>query len=359
MTALRTDLLNQYSNPNGTLPIGISANSGLHTNELIGGVCLALHAAVKRGSPTASRVRLVWKNDGRDPDIAQRVASAFVSEGVNYVIGHLSASASVAASSVYAANQVVFLAPGTSHPDLCTPEKRTVYRVCAQDGPQAQALTDYAMSQLNASEILIIVQDIAYGHSLCSQIVERLENAVVPYTSRVVANDHLNKKDVARCLQTGASAVVILCAIHEFAAQYLKDLRASGYTGPIIVGDDCHIDNFRSLADNQVSDVYLPQLGFASDPKSEKLRQLHQTYLELMDVQPGAYFETSYVAMETLLFSLDAAQSTTDLDIDDFLHTRSVPTLMGELKFDHDGNAIGIGWNMQSAKTVFPQYANA
>lgn len=359
MTALRTDLLDRYSNPNGTLPIGVSANSGLHSNELIGGVCLALHEAVAHGSPAARRVRLVWKNDGRDPDIARRVASAFVSEGVNYVIGHLSASASVAASSVYAANQVVFLAPGTSHPDLCTSEKRTVFRVCAQDGPQAKALTDYAMSQLNASEILILVQDIAYGHSLCSQITERLENADVPYMSSIIDKDHLNKEDVARCSQTGASTVVILCAIHEFAAQYLKDLRASAYTGSIIVGDDCHIDNFRSLADNQLSDVYLPQLGFASDPKSEKLRQLHQSYLELMDVQPGAYFETSYIAMEALLFALDATQNITDLDIADFLHTRSVPTLMGDLQFDHDGNAIEVGWNMQSAETVFPQYANA
>src|SRR6516162_3130059 len=78
----------------GAQKLGIAANVSAHTNELIGGVVLAVEDA---GCP----VDMQWRDDRRDADTARRVAQTLVEEGVAAVVGHLSASAALGASKIY------------------------------------------------------------------------------------------------------------------------------------------------------------------------------------------------------------------------------------------------------------------
>src|SRR5262249_24879861 len=123
------DLLSKLSCEDG-LPIGVSANQGAHTNELIGGIVLAAERA-------GLRLKIVQADDGRAPDKAAAAARFLVSQSVRLVIGHLSASASLSASRVYGEAAIPFLAPGTTHPDLVCGDRVTTFRVNGRDDDQA------------------------------------------------------------------------------------------------------------------------------------------------------------------------------------------------------------------------------
>ena len=156
--------------------IGIAANLGSHTNELICGVSFALSDELESGSKIAKRVSFVWKDDERSASKASQVAKEFTEENVNYVIGHLSASASIPASEIYSQKGICFLATGTTNPELCRKDKPYVLRFCPLDTCQAKLMVSFLEEKIKNLTIHLIVQDIKYAHTLSNLIISYNKN---------------------------------------------------------------------------------------------------------------------------------------------------------------------------------------
>jgi len=350
---IRTDLLDSHANPDGAFRIGVSANSGMHTNELIAGVCLALNQAQSKGSAVARSISFLWRDDGRMPDTAAAVAKDFVAEGIEHVIGHLSASASVAASAVYAEHGVLFLAPGTTHPDLCAAERETVFRICGTDASQAAEICAFAGRSFASSDVFLLVQEIAYGHSLAGYLEAVLQTEGRAAKRATVSSERLTTEALStfdRWRGSVGRPLVILCAIHEFAAQFVTDLRSHGYEGPIVAGDDCHIENFKKLCASPLNDVFIPKLTIDLQDSSSSLASLGDTApVELMAFANGAYFETSRLAMDLMIDAREAWPDASARTIAKNLRADG----SANLTFDALGSARNIGWTIRPAAELF------
>ena len=346
---IQPELLEKFSNPRGDILVGVSANDGIHTNALIAGACFAVEDAIDAGNEIANEINLLWRNDGRDADTAIRVAEQYCHERVTAVLGHLSASASISASNIYARNGIIFFASGTSHKALCTPDKNTVFRLCAEDDAQAQALITFARQKLRASSFYLVVQDIEYGHSLKSHICECLGEEELAHEVLIVSSpSELGALCVTlKSLENiNLPAVVFVCAIHENAIGYINRMVDLGYTGPILAGDDCNLDQFWQNIHVTRGGIYVSKLASVNTSLSSNEDGLSKRFQDHFSTSPSAYFLTSYSAMQIIINSIQHNREDLSIPLESLIRSNQWPTAYGELSFDAVGNVNELRWDI-------------
>lgn len=352
---IRLDVLTGASADSG-LRIGVSANRGAHTNELIGGTVLAIEDA---GRP----VRIVWREDGRDRETAAAAAEAFVADGIRIIIGHLSASAALGAAPVYRRAGALLLAPGTSHPDLTGgpatdgDANHTVLRLCHRDEEQADIIADFIAAQADWRCVAVVRQDIAFGRMLADLITPRLmARGCEVRTVSADAHGLLDPKAALATLDNGR--VTLISGIHECAAAVMHTLEEAGNQTTVILPDDGLTPNLITLAGRAAERalIFAPGPGVDSGGGAEAepatgpsawRTSLVARFRRLLGMEPGAYFLTTYSAAHILLSTLDALGDRVDPSrIAEFIKSRAWATPLGNLRFDRWGDVRGIGWTV-------------
>lgn len=332
--AVKVGLLEEMSTP-GATKLGVSANIAAHTNELIGGVVLAIQDV---GRP----IRIIWRDDQRNADGACRSAQSLIDEGVAAVVGHLSASAALPAAEVYTGAGMVFLAPGTTHPALTASDGGTVFRLCGRDDDQARLLAGLVGLLPRRGTIAVLAQDIAYGRALAQLLADAFDSNGLDHLAVASGDECLSTRDLEQIERAGADALVI-AGIHEFAASCCRRLDVAGYGGLLVLGDDGFTPNLMSLAGDSVEGAILVAPGPAHD-RNDKTLELTRRYRALLGSEPGAYFLTSYAATWILLQALEDEGPPSSERLSDSLRGRAWRTPVGELRFDKKGEVEGLGW---------------
>jgi len=335
------ELFHRRSRPGG-LKIGMPANLGAHTRELCGGVYLAFEdAAHAAGWPA----EVVWLDDHRQADAAERVAREYVRMGVRHVVGHLSASAALAAAPVYAVEGVLFLAPGTSHPELTAGRSGsgTTFRLCGRDDEQGAQLVSWARSRPGGARVALVEQEIEYGQIL-SRFIRRswnehgLKKLVAASCPREGGISH---QDMAKLLEE-EPRLIIVAGIHEAAAEVLRLARSLGYRGEFLLGDDGFTPNLLQLAGDAAEGAYV--LSLECPPGDPRVQGLVERYRRLTGADVGAYFLSSYTAATLLLEALAEAGSQDPGAAAEVLRSRAWQTPVGTLRFSATGEVHGIRW---------------
>jgi ABC-type branched-subunit amino acid transport system substrate-binding protein len=321
----------------GGAKLGITANLAAHTNELIGGVILAVQDA---GAP----VELIWRDDQRNEEAARRAARSLVDEAVVAVIGHLSASAALPASEIYADAGVVFLAPGTTHPALTKWPGGCVFRVCGRDDDQAEQIADFIARSPRHGTVGIIEQDIAYGRALADLLRAALRKRNVAHLTFACDGRGLSPADLARFARAPVD-LAAFAGIHEAAAVCCRQFEQIGYRNPVVLGDDGFTPNLLTLAGVSAAGVNVIAPGPAQnhDPAAAELARRYQ---RLLGVEPGAYFLTSYAATRIVLAGLAASNGHGRDALASRLRAQVWHTPAGDLAFDHSGEIQGLGWTV-------------
>ncbi len=326
--------------------IGISIDPEGHAVDLLAGVYLALEAHRRR---TGRTISAIWLDDRRSAEGAVLAARAYLELGVRYVIGHFSATAALAAADIYDANDVVFMAPGTSHPDLTAGQYRSVFRLCGRDDDQALAMLSIMPQSQEPSSLLVLAQDIRYGRSLSGYIDEecrrrgRAAVVMVGPDAEVLAQSGTTWCEGRK---TENDAAVLVVGTHEFSADVVRCLRHNGVFAPICVSDDALTPRFPALLGDLAEGLLVT--GLAGHPGSAAERSgPEQECLRLLGEQPGAYFLTSYAAAAILAELIDRQPPLNAGACPGELRSRPWHTCLGKLSFREGGEVTGIRWTLQ------------
>jgi branched-chain amino acid transport system substrate-binding protein len=352
---LRTDdidpaLLNSVARRGG-VKLGVSANLGAHTNELLGGVVLAVQDA-------AAPVELIWRDDRRNAQDAQMAARSLVDQGVVAVIGHLSASAALPASEIYADAGVVFLAPGTTHPALTKWPGGCVFRVCGRDDDQAEVIAGLIARSPPHKVVGVIEQDIAYGRKLADLLRAALSKRAIAHLTFGCGEEGLSRVDLERFARA-ATDVAAFAGIHEAAAVCCRQFEQIGYRNRLVLGDDGFTPNLLTLAGTAAGGVTVIAPGPAQNHDAAAAELAHR-YQRLLGVEPGAYFLTSYAAARIVLAGLAAGSGRAREVLASRLRAQVWHTPAGDLAFDHGGEVHGLGWTVYQVENggFVPQRAS-
>lgn len=334
--------------------LGVPANIAAHTKELLGGVLLALE------DMNGGTLQPNWRNDERTATTARKIAQNYVKLGIRYIIGHLSASASVPAADIYGREGCLFIAPGTSHPALVEPGYNTVFRLCGRDDLQA----DFIVSQLRLAMpyryICILEQNILYGHIFAEFLEKNLGQCDFPSIRLLIDEQDIQGHIISlfndNRIPNQENCIILISGIHEFAAEILMCLDELGFGGQIIIGDDGYTPALIEQAGAAAEDVLVTALDVSKiDNVCEQL-SLSERYVQLFGEFPGAYFLTSYSATNILQQSLNslgierALSQMGPASVAEDIRSRCWSTPLGTLTFTDKGEVEGLRWRFLKIK---------
>ena len=304
-----------------------------------------------KGGVLGKQVELVIEDDVCKPEVATSTATKLVGEGVTVVLGHICSGATKAALGIYKASNIVVMSPSATNPDLTqSGEYPNFFRTIAADDAQARLEVDFALNTLKVKKIAVLHDKGDYGKGLAEFAKKFLEAEpraeVVLYEG--VTPGAVDYSAVVQKIKKSGAEAVIFGGYHPEASKIVTLMRKKKMKTLFISDDGVKDDTFIKVAKKYAEGVY------ATGPKDVSKNPLTKEYTEKNKAEfgsdPGAFFDNAVSAAIALLTAIQNAGSTDYAAIVNALHTKAVETPVGDIKFDKNGDAIGVGFAMYQVK---------
>ncbi|MCW5696931.1 MAG: branched-chain amino acid ABC transporter substrate-binding protein [Bauldia sp.] len=139
--------------------------------EIRAGVEAAVSELNLAGGVLGEIVMLDIEDDRCNVETAQGAASRIQAAGAVLVVGHLCSRPAIAAAQIYAASEIILIAPGA--PDPAFTENRPspgVFRLFPREDGQPAAIADYLAATYGDIPLAVFDDDTAYGSKLADAV---------------------------------------------------------------------------------------------------------------------------------------------------------------------------------------------
>ncbi|PQQ31840.1 hypothetical protein C6H64_04420 [Photorhabdus luminescens] len=315
--------------------LSLSESNGPNQQDLLMAALLAV-------SDAGIAVKLRYFDDGREARQAEKAAREVISAGSHAIVGHFSSIAALAASPFYEANELPFIAPGSSHPDLCR-QKRSTLRFFGRDDEQLQCLITGCSID---DQVLILAQQHNYGERLADQLSAALTAMNITNVYLSISPAIGDEKIVQLALQSDA---VYLLGSQEFSFELMQRYAFSP-VAKVILSDDAYGPAIRRLTHPNITVPFL--VNYGSNMLDHTQYQLLSRAFSLSKRQPGAYFFTSYLAIRALCDSWRHNPHLHGKTLIMHLHQQRWRTPYGELTLSPQGELQGLKWGLISKNNL-------
>ncbi len=331
-----------------TIKIGVA---GAHSGDLASYGLPSVNAAKlvveewnANGGVLDKQIELVIEDDVCKPEVATNTASKLVGEEVVAVMGHICSGATKSALPIYEESNIVAVSPSATNVALA--EFDNFFRTIAPDDAQSKMIVDFVLDTLGCTKIAVLHDKGDYGKGLAEFAKEFLEadsraNIVLYEGITVGAVDYsavLNK------IKEAGAEVIIFGGYHPEASKLVGQMKKMKMDLHFISDDGVKDDTFIKVAGEYAEDVYATgPIDTSSNPLNISATKAHQ---EKFGEDPGPFFYNAYAATQAILNAIDKAGSTEYEDIVQALRSTYVETPLGNISFDENGEAIGVGFSV-------------
>jgi branched-chain amino acid transport system substrate-binding protein len=126
------------------------------------------------GGVLGEQVQLSTADDFCDPEQAVAAARKLVSDGVIFVVGHYCSGASIPASEIYEAAEVLMVSPYSSNPTLTELGRANVFRFLQRDDAVGVVIGNYLAEHWPDQKIAILHDGTTFGEGLAELTKEQL-----------------------------------------------------------------------------------------------------------------------------------------------------------------------------------------
>lgn len=308
-----------------------------------------------QGGILGQKIILRNEDDVCDPKQAVSIANRLASAGVKFVVGHYCSATSIAASDVYADNDIIEVAPGSTNPLYTERGLKNVFRVCGRDDQQAAVAADYVAQHFRGQVVAISHDASSPGVTLSTVFEQRLkEDGIVP-----VLNEGIQKGDVdfgALITRLASEHVEVLyhVAYHKEAALILRQANDRGLKLRLISGDDMNVSDFWSITGAAGTGALFT---FQADPRRTPEAQTAVAQLRAAKFEPAGYTLYSYAAVQIIAQAIEQAKSTKFAEVAGLMHGRAFDTVIGKLSFDVKGDLQGPSYRVYEWRDGTYDYA--
>jgi branched-chain amino acid transport system substrate-binding protein len=282
---------------------------------------------------------LMGEDDQADPRQATTVAQRLADEEVAGVVGHVTSSASIPASRVYAQAGIPVITPSATSPKLTAQGYRVTFRVIANDNQQGRAMARLAAETLKLKTIAIIDDRTAYGQGLADAFAESLKSYGVKVVAREFTSDKATDfSAILTKIKGSAPEAVFFGGFDAQAAPMLRQMRQLGLGARFLGGDGVCTSEMLKLASAELDEtVYCARAGLpmAKMPQGADFRARFQARFKT-DVQ--LYAPYSYDATMALIKAMQAADTTEPAGYLAALRSLSFSGVTGPIAFDDKGD---------------------
>lgn len=320
---------------------GFQANGG---QTVLGGVRLAAEEINRGGGLRGYRVVVRPLDDESDSDVAVAQVET-IRDAINQgdtvigVIGHLNSGQTLAAMQLYQEMNLVVVTPTASEQSLTTQGYTNFFRVNANDAVQAAVAAGFLVNDLSARRVAVLHNDTEYGQGLAASLVKELETlgASIAVNLQVTEGQSIYTQEIERLKQAQADAIYY--AGYEIEAPYLRAaLVESGIDKPMLASDGAFLAATIDESAGTANGMYVS--AFAPSPRNVADAKWFEAYQAVEYRNPDTYSVNGYVALQALADAVRDADSFERDDIAEALRDNSMDTLLGDLRFESDGDLV-------------------
>ncbi len=315
----------------------LSGSLAVFGEQMRTGAQQAIDDINRSGGVNGTPLALQALDDQCDPKTADAVANQLAGKGAAVVVGHLCLSASLAAASVYVANHIIEISPGTTWPDYT--DKRPgpgIYRVCGRDDQQGLVAGETIAKRFADKAVAIVDDRSPYGKALAD--ATRVAMNALGKREAFTEEYDPGTRDftaMAERLQAANIGVVYIGGYPTEAGLIARQIRASGLD-TVIIGPDALITNeYRDVAGDAAEGTLVT---FTPDPRKNPGAADVVAAFRAGGVEPEGYILPSYAAVQAWAEAAKAA-GTNDTDaVIKALDSGHFSTVLGDFTFDAKGD---------------------
>ena len=322
----------------------MEASYGVSVRE---GAELAVEEANARGGIGGRRIELVVRDDEGDEARAIEVASAMVDDpSIIAVVGHVNSGTTRAAARIYndEARPLLELSPTATSAELSGAGSWT-FRVCPTDLRHGPALAEWASRGLGRERAAVLYANDAYGRGMLESFASAFRNdggrivSSDPYLPQLADSMEMLRPYLQRAVAAGADVFMIAGEL-DVAMPALEQLRAMGYTGPLLGGDG--LLGFEEEVPD-ASGVYITT-GFLPDQPGEAAQRFVRAYQQKYGAPPTGDAALAYDAVNIVLLAATEAGARREA-VRDFVAgiggaEPAYAGVTGAIAFDENGDAV-------------------
>ncbi len=338
-----------------TIKIGIA---GSHTGDLASYGIPTVHAAelvVKKvnaqGGIAGKKLELLIEDEACKPELATNAATKLVSAKVNAVIGHICSGATKAALRTYMDAGIIVISPSVTSPELTLSGKYpNFHRTIGPDNVQARLVADFALKTLRLKKFAVIHDKGDYGKGFAEYAKKYLDESpgakVVLYEG--ITPGAVDYSAIVQKIKYSGADAVVYGGYHPEAASVVQLMRKRSMKTIFISDDGVKDQTFIKVAGPAAEGVY------ASGPKDTTKNPLAiaaiAEHRKVYGSEPGAFYLNAYSAMLAIVNAITKAKSTEYKAVHKALRTYVTDTPLGKIKFNDQGDAIGVGFSIYQVK---------
>jgi len=288
---------------------------------------------------------LVKEDDKGDVETAKQVAQKLADAGVAGVVGHMDSSCSIAASDVYAQNDIVMITPASTNPAVTDRGLKNVFRLCGRDDQQGKAAAVHLMNSSVWMEedkkpvVAVACDDTNYGKGLAAKFkrnYELLSNKAI-VIEKEITRGTTDFEDLIRELKESKANFLYFGGVYDDAGPLLEALGEAGLELTFMSGDGCFSNRLIELAGADHAEG-----SFVTFPKAPQagpeLDAFRKAYTQKFG-EEGSYSLYGYSAMMILLNSLEKGRGKlTGEYLAQDIRRSTHQTLFGDIRFGAAGD---------------------
>jgi len=311
-----------------------------------------------KGGLLGQKLVIMLGDDGCTPKQAVAVANMMAAKHVSAVIGHFCSSASIAASGVYAENDIPQISPGSTSPALTERGLSNVFRVCGRDDAQAAVMARYIRDHANlrGRAIAVVSDKTPFGRSITDLFIKSLRGMGTPEALfQTITAGEKDFSPLIDSLKASKAELLFFGGYPADAAQLTRQLKEKGLTIPMLAGDSLATTDFWTQAGEAGNGTLFT---FNPDPRQLPSNSALVQRFRDSGFEPEFYTLYSYAAVQAWAQAVTKAGSTSPAEVEKMLKTNSFPTVLGPLAFDVKGDATGSGYVVYMWKNGKFSYAD-
>lgn len=276
-------------------------------------------------------------DDGCSAKKADAVANQLAGKGAAMVVGHLCLKASITASSVYAAEHIVEISPGTTFPKF-TDERPGpgIFRLAGRDDVQGAFAGVAIAARFKDKNIAIVDDRTAYGKAL-AEAARAAMNAAGKQETLTDSYDPGAKdyETLVSRLADSAIDVLYLGGASTEAALIAREMRARGMDTVLVSGDALFSTEYGKLAGDAADGTLVT---YAPDPRRYPEAATVAAAFAASGVDPAGYVLPAYAAVQVWAAAASAARSGDFDKVVAAISERTFATVIGSVSFDAKGD---------------------
>jgi branched-chain amino acid transport system substrate-binding protein len=281
------------------------------------GAALAVQQVNQRGGVLGRPLKMDLVNGKTEPAVIGKLAQAFADDkNINIVIGLSDTNMLLAAAPILAQSHKLFVTSGATSPDLPKQVPNYLVLACYTDTMQADKMAQFALQKLAAKTVYVITdEDMDYTKLLSGYFKTAYQNAGGKIAGEQTF--HHDPSSIAAQIQAlkelqPAPQAIFLASGPEEAYSLIKQLRAQGFTQPILGGDSFDASDLFKKLGKQANNIYFTTHAFiSSENGDDRIQQFIKDYRAMYHQAPAnAFAALGYDTVKLVADAMNDAQST-------------------------------------------------